>query len=77
VLASAGFLLGLLFNPENRGNMSLQNVGLSLNYTASKPRRLYTSDFINILLLPLIIPPSQHKVLNRHFCNTDDMMAQF
>jgi hypothetical protein len=77
LLASTSFLLGIIFDPGNRGNMSLQNVRLSLNYTASKPRRLYTSDVINILLLPLIIPPSHHKVFNRHFCNTDDTMAQF
>jgi hypothetical protein len=35
-----GFLLGLLFDPENGGVMFLQNVGLlSLDYTALYPRR--------------------------------------
>jgi hypothetical protein len=35
-----GFLLGLFFNPEDGGNMFLQNVGLlSTNYTALYPRR--------------------------------------
>jgi hypothetical protein len=33
-LLSAGFLLGLLFSPEDGGNMFLQNAGLSLNQVA-------------------------------------------
>jgi hypothetical protein len=32
-----GNLRDLLFNPEDRGNMFLRNVGLSLNYTAFLP----------------------------------------
>jgi hypothetical protein len=36
----AGFLLGLLFNSEDEGNMFLQNGGwLSMDYTALQPRR--------------------------------------
>jgi hypothetical protein len=34
-------LLGLLFNPDE-GNILLQNIGLSANYTALKPTRLYS-----------------------------------
>jgi hypothetical protein len=34
--APGGLLLGLLFNPEDGGNMSLQNVGLFPNYTTQK-----------------------------------------
>jgi hypothetical protein len=32
--ASVGFLLGLLFDQEDRGNMFLQNIRLSQNYNA-------------------------------------------
>jgi hypothetical protein len=39
-LLHAGFLLGLLFYPEDGGDMFLRNVGrLSANYTALYPRR--------------------------------------
>jgi hypothetical protein len=31
---SIGFLLGLLFGPEDGGDMFFRNVGLSSNYTA-------------------------------------------
>jgi hypothetical protein len=41
--ASAGFLLGILSNPEDGGDMSLQNIGLSLNYMALQHRSLYSS----------------------------------
>jgi hypothetical protein len=34
--ASAGFLLGLLFDPEDGGDMFFQNVGLYQNYTVLK-----------------------------------------
>jgi hypothetical protein len=46
----AGFLLGLLFNPEDGGDMFLPDVGwLSTDYTALYPRRqlfitLYIAD---------------------------------
>jgi hypothetical protein len=40
-LLHSGFLLDLLFNPEDRGNIFLRKVGLlSSDYTASYPRRL-------------------------------------
>jgi hypothetical protein len=39
--ASAGFLHGLFFEPEDGVNILLRNVGLSLNYTALQPRRPY------------------------------------
>jgi hypothetical protein len=32
--ASTGFLLGVLFDHDDGGDMFLRNVGLSLNYTA-------------------------------------------
>jgi hypothetical protein len=35
---SAGFLLGLLFDPEDRSDMFLLNVGLSPNYTGLQHR---------------------------------------
>jgi hypothetical protein len=40
--ASAEFLLGLLWNSDNDGDMFLRNVGISANYTAlqSKNRTL-------------------------------------
>jgi hypothetical protein len=38
--ASADFLLGLFFEPEDGGNMFLQNMKLSLNNTALQPGRL-------------------------------------
>jgi hypothetical protein len=40
---SAGFLLGLLFDPEGGKDVSLQNIGQSLNYRALQPRRLHSS----------------------------------
>jgi hypothetical protein len=33
----AGFLLGLIFKPEDGGDMFFRNVGLSPNYTAFQP----------------------------------------
>jgi hypothetical protein len=38
--ASAGFLLCLVFNPEDGSDMSLKNVRLSLNCMILQPRRL-------------------------------------
>jgi hypothetical protein len=38
--ASAGFLLGLLFDPEDGGNVLLRNMVFSPNYTELQPRRL-------------------------------------
>jgi hypothetical protein len=38
--ASGGFsFLGLLFNPEDGGDVFLRNFGVSSNYTALQPRR--------------------------------------
>jgi hypothetical protein len=39
---SAGFLLDLLFYPEDGGDMFLRSHGLSQNYSASQPRRPYS-----------------------------------
>jgi hypothetical protein len=41
--ASAGFLLDLLFDPENRGDMLLQNIRFHPKHTALKPRIPYSS----------------------------------
>jgi hypothetical protein len=41
--ASAGFFLGLLFDPEGGGGMFLRNAGLSTNYAALVPRNPYSS----------------------------------
>jgi hypothetical protein len=35
----AGFLLRLLFDPEDGGDMFLRNVGISLKYAALKSRK--------------------------------------
>jgi hypothetical protein len=32
-----GFLLGLIFNPQDEGSMFFRNVWISLNYTARRP----------------------------------------
>jgi hypothetical protein len=40
--ASDGFLLSLLFSPQDLGNKFLQNVKASSNYTALQPRRPYS-----------------------------------
>jgi hypothetical protein len=37
---SADFLLGLLFDPENGGNLYFPNVGLSPNYKVLLPKKL-------------------------------------
>jgi hypothetical protein len=37
--ASAGFLLGLIFDPEDRRGMFLRNSGPSPNYMVLQPRR--------------------------------------
>jgi hypothetical protein len=36
---SAGFLLGLLFDPEEGGDMFLRNIEISPTYTAVTPKR--------------------------------------
>jgi hypothetical protein len=41
--AFVGFLLGLLFDPEDEGDMFLRNIGLSPYYTALQARRPYSS----------------------------------
>jgi hypothetical protein len=41
--ASADFLLSLLLNSEDGGDMFLRNVELSPNYTALKPTKPYSS----------------------------------
>jgi hypothetical protein len=41
--AYIGFLLGLLFDPKDGGDMLRRNVGFSMNYTALQPRRPYHS----------------------------------
>jgi hypothetical protein len=41
VASWAGILLYLLFNPEDGGDMFLQNIGLSLDFNALQRRRLY------------------------------------
>jgi hypothetical protein len=46
--APAVCLLGSCFNPEDGGNMFLQNIRLPLNYLVLQPRRPYSS--ITILL---------------------------
>lgn len=43
VLLHADFLLGLLSDPKDEGDMFLRNVGLSPKLTALKPRILYSS----------------------------------
>jgi hypothetical protein len=42
-LPFAVFLLGLLFGPEDGGDIFFQNVKLSPHYTASQPRISYSS----------------------------------
>jgi hypothetical protein len=47
-LAKAGrklslFVFGLLFDPEDGGDMFFRNVKLPLNYTTLQPRRQYSS----------------------------------
>jgi hypothetical protein len=44
---SSTFLLRLLFNLEDRGNMFPQNVRLSLNYMVLQPKRPQSSHMIN------------------------------
>jgi hypothetical protein len=39
---SAGFSFGLLFDPEDGGDMDLRNIGLSLKYTVLQPERHLT-----------------------------------
>jgi hypothetical protein len=47
--ANLGLLLGLLFGPEDGGDIFLQNIGLIPNYTALQPTRpfLTVSDVRN------------------------------
>jgi hypothetical protein len=47
-LASAGFLLGLLFDPEVGSDMFLRNVELPPNYIALQPRRQFPSNSVHI-----------------------------
>jgi hypothetical protein len=44
--ASASFLLGLLFNPEDGGNIYLLNVRLSLKYIVLQQKRLHFSSYV-------------------------------
>jgi hypothetical protein len=48
--ASAGFLLGLVFNPEDGNDIFLKNVRLSLKYMLLQPRRLLSQIQHNELL---------------------------
>jgi hypothetical protein len=41
--ASAGFMLGLFFNPEDGDDIFLRNIELSPNCTDLQPRRLHLS----------------------------------
>jgi hypothetical protein len=41
--ACAGSFLGLLLNPEDEGDMFIQNVRLSPNYAVLQRKRLYSS----------------------------------
>jgi hypothetical protein len=41
--APGGFFLGFFFDPEERGNMSPQNLGFSPRYMALQPRRSFSS----------------------------------
>jgi hypothetical protein len=43
LIAYFGFLLGILFDPEDGGDMSLQNISLCLNYMVLQHRSLYSS----------------------------------
>jgi hypothetical protein len=50
IFFDAGFLLAVFFDPENEGDMSLQNVGcLSVDYTALYPitTAMRTPNFAN------------------------------
>jgi hypothetical protein len=50
----AGFLLGLFFDPEDRGDMFLRNVGwLSTDYTALYHRIWYSSIWVLFVLKPI------------------------
>jgi hypothetical protein len=49
--ASAGFLLGILSNPEDEGSIILRNIGLSLDYVAFQPMIQYTSVVTKVMVL--------------------------
>jgi hypothetical protein len=49
--ASAGFLLGILFESEDGGNMFLQNLGLSVNYSITTQKAVllkYTFLYVDV-----------------------------
>jgi hypothetical protein len=52
--ASDGFLRGLLFDPEDGGDIFLRNVGLSTTCMALQHRRPYSSFLNAIMLIPTI-----------------------
>jgi hypothetical protein len=69
MIASAGFLLGLLFYLEDKTDIFLHNIGLSLNYMVLQPRWQYSLNayiFISASCFHVFINGTLnvHKILN-------------
>jgi hypothetical protein len=79
--AEAGRKLSLLYSHEERSDMFLQNVGLSLKCTALQPRGLYSSfvgyfcEKVSVIFICLLVAVSYCHLFSENFKFYVDIVA--